>query len=176
VFPWLRFNGKWARLYNTNDTPDISFFWHNQELSFGLLIAPNNGRRFTVSGDWMYQNYNSSILTNIPFPVATVDSLWIQHGHSASLFANVNLFHNATLNFGGTMMVNHGTQPTAYYQPRVEFMIPLHSHITWFNNWQYWDFNEKFLTENPSKFYPTLQNFNANLFSTGLRINLGRRD
>lgn len=172
--PWLRFTGKYVRQYNTNDTPDISLYWHNHEVSFGVLLAPNDGRRFTISADWMYQNYSSDILAAIPFPPAIVNSAWQQNANHAGSFINVNLIHGASLNVGGSLLVSHGTQPTKYYQPRAELMIPIHSRIVWFNNWQYWDFNEKFQTENPNPLLPTLQNFNAHLFATGLRIKLGR--
>jgi hypothetical protein len=165
VKPWLRVNGKYTRLWNENNRPDINLFSHNHEVSFGLLIAPHNGRRFTFSGDWMYQVYSANIPIILPPFFTPGASAWQQNGSYLGSFVNLNVFRGASLNFGGSMLAVHGTHPTGYCQPRAELMVPLHAHLTWFSNWQYWDYNEKFTA---------FENFSANLFTTGLRINLGK--
>lgn len=179
VLPWLRLNAKYTRLYNNNDAPDIQLAWHTQEYSFGVLLAPNNGKRVTVSADYMYQTYNSNMLVVIPFPVATVPDNWAQNGAYAGSFVNLNLFRGSSLNFGGSLLVTHGTRATKYYQPRAEVLVPVHSRVAWFANWQYWDYNEKGFVETVpvplgSPFFTPFENFSANLFSTGLRINLNK--
>jgi hypothetical protein len=67
------------------------------------------------------------------------------------------------LSFGGSLLLDTGSLPTNFYQPRARLAVPLAPRVTWNTEWQYFGYRESL--------YP-VENFNYHLFSTGLRLRL----
>jgi hypothetical protein len=85
------------------------------------------------------------------------------HANTASAWVDLALVHGAKLSFGGSLMLNNGSLPTNFYQPRMQLTVPLSPRVTWNTEWRYYGYREPL--------YP-VENFNYHLFSTGLRLRL----
>src|SRR5207248_1254543 len=101
-----------------NDTTGVGRDFHVRQTSANLTMAPREGKRFSVSLDYLNSVTDSRIAILVP-PFFTPDtSIYAFDSHSAGAWVDLNLFRGARLNFGGSLMLSDGTRPTRFYQPR----------------------------------------------------------
>ncbi len=161
--PWLAVNGMFTFFQNSNDRPDIDSRFRSHESSFSVLFSPREGRRITLAVDYMHSVLDSDLLIILTPFFDRGRSLYAQDAHYAGVFCNLGLVRGTRLNFGGTLLVSHGTRPTHFYQPRAELFVPLQSRVGWTSEWRWYGFSEERYR---------FENFNAHLFSVGLRLTL----
>ena len=66
-----------------------------------------------------------------------------------------------SLTAGGSLFISRGSRPTRYYQPLARLSLPLHKHVIWNTEWQYYGFGEQFYF---------FEAFRTHIFMTGLRV------
>ena len=59
------------------------------------------------------------------------------------------------------MFISSGSRPTSYCQPLLRLALPLHKHISWNTEWQYYGFGEQFYL---------YEGFRTHAFTTGLKV------
>ncbi len=159
----LTFNGGYKIFRNQNDRPDTDYKFISQEGSVGFFFAPGGGRRLTFNADYSYLKLDSDIFILLPPFLEPGRSNEIMQAHSASLFAGLTLPRGGKLSLGGSLVINNGTRPTDFYQPRAELFVPVNRRVSWFGEWRWYGF-----TEEQYRF----ENFTSHQFSTGLRLTL----
>lgn len=148
-------------LDNRNPNPVIGLNARNQSASGGLSWSPNEGKRFTVLGEYSYAAWRSDI-TSISLPFLGRDLLrYRDFGHHANALVDVRIVKNARVNFGGAFSRNHGSLPTRLYQPQAGLSIPVYKKTALVAEWRYFGFST--LPRN-------IQFFQLHTFSSGLRI------
>jgi hypothetical protein len=131
------------------------------------MFAPREGKRISLTLDYTNSYTHSLIPILDPAYETSSNSLYVMHANTAGAWVDLALCqtwcHGAKLSFGGSLMLNNGSLPTNFYQPRAQFMVPLRPRVTWTTEWRYYGYRESL--------YP-VENFNYHLFSTGLRLRL----
>jgi hypothetical protein len=161
---WLNLNLTHTWLEGANGTAGINSDFHVRQSSANLMFAPREGKRISLSLDYM-NSWTDSTITAFTEPALflTGPSIYEMNSHTVGAWCDLALFHGARLNVGGSMLLSYGTRPTNFYQPRARFSVPLNARAAWTAEWRYYGFREDL--------YPT-ENFNAQLFEVGLRLKL----
>jgi hypothetical protein len=150
-------------LSGSNSLPGVNSTYHARQSSGNLIFAPHEGKRISFSLDYTNSHTDSRIPILDPTYETQSNSVYAMHANTAGAWVDLALFHGSKLGFGGSLLLDTGTLPTNFYQPRAQFSVPLHPRVTWNTEWRYYGYRESLLP---------LENFNYHLFSTGLRLRL----
>jgi hypothetical protein len=62
---------------------------------------------------------------------------------------------------GGSLFISSGSRPTSYYRPFAKVLLPVRKNLTWFTEWTYYGYEERFYL---------YEGFRSHLVTTGLRF------
>ncbi len=150
-------------LDNQNPAPDIQFDFRSRDNSLAAFWTPNSGKRISVMAEYNRSSVRSDIrYLDLPF-LAPATSSYRDVAHTATAAIDLMLpgLKDGKLTAGGSLFIGRGSRPTRYYQPLARLSLPLHKHIVWNTEWQYYGFGEQFYF---------FEAFRTHIFMTGLRV------
>ena len=159
----LLFQANFRVLDNQNPAPDIRFDFRSRDNSVAAFWTPGGGKRVTFMGEYNRSTIRSDIqYLDLPF-LAPATSSYRDVAHTATSTVDFMLpgLKDAKLTAGGSLFISRGSRPTHYYQPLGRLSLPLHKHVIWNTEWQYYGFGEQFFL---------YEAFRAHIFMTGLRV------
>ena len=120
-----------------------------------------------MQGTYTRSALRSDIGYLTPQDLTAQTSKYRENAHMATALLNLRLArtsaHTPRLMLGGSMFKSSGSRPTAYYQPRAQFWLPLSKRASWFTEWTYYGYGEIFYL---------YEGFRVHLATTGLRLTL----
>jgi hypothetical protein len=163
--PSLGFQASYAVFDNQNPAPDIRFDYRATSASAAVFWTPADGKRFTFTAEYDHSLLRSSILYLIPQNLQQATSIYRDNANTATALMDFSLPGYAgmvpKLSAGGSVFISTGSRATNYYQPLVRLLIPLHKHVYWKTEWQYYGYGEQFYL---------FEGFRTHLVQTGLRL------
>jgi hypothetical protein len=159
----LLFQANFRVLDNQNPAPDIRFDFRSRDSSLAAFWTPAGGKRVTFTGEYDRTTIRSDIrYLDLPF-LTPATSSYRDIAHTATTAIDFMLpgLKDGKLTAGGSLFVSRGSRPTRYYQPLARLSLPLHRHIIWNTEWQYYGFGEQFFF---------FEAFRTHIFMTGLRV------
>src|SRR5690606_35209915 len=134
---------------NQNPAPVLDYEFRSRDAALALFWMPQNGRRFTLLGEYNRSTIDSTIAYPLPSAFNLIESsTYRDNAHSANALADINLASIAgqalKLSVGGAFFVSSGSRPTRYYQPVGRLSLPLGRHIQWNSEWRWYGFSEPF--------------------------------
>jgi len=116
-----------------------------------------------VMGEYDRSTLASNIdYLTLPFLTSAV-SHYRDNAHTATTAINIALpgIKDAKLTLGGSMFVSSGSAPSRFYEPLARVSVPVHKHVSWDAEWQYYGYGESFYL---------YDGFRTNSFTTGVRL------
>jgi hypothetical protein len=161
----LSLQASFTLLNSQNPAPTVQGYFQTQDEALSFFWAPNQGKRFTFSGEYDHTLVHSSILyRSLPF-LDTAVSIFVERAHTATSTIDVALpgigGRTPRLSAGGSLFVSSGTRPTRFYQPLVRFSLPISRHAAWNTEWRWYGMGEEFYV---------YEGFRTHAFTTGLRL------
>jgi len=158
----LSFQANFNVLSNQNPAPDIQNSFLSRDNSLSVYWTPAAAKRITFVGEYDRSTVRSDILYLGLF-LAPATSSYRENAHTATSAIDISLpgLAGAKLTAGGSLFVSSGSAPSRFYQPLVKLTLPLHKHIFWNTEWQYYGFGEQFYL---------FEGFRTHVFMTGLRV------
>jgi hypothetical protein len=147
----------------SNSLPGVNSTYSARQTSGSLMFAPRGGKRISFTLDYTNSYTDSRIPILDPAFYTPDTSVYIMHANTAGAWVDLALVRGAKLSFGGSLMLDTGSLPTNFYQPRAQFSMPIRPRVTWNTEWRYYGYREPL--------YP-VEDFNYHLFSTGIRLRL----
>lgn len=114
-------------------------------------------------GEYDRSTLRSSIrYLDLPFLTPATSYYW-ENAHTATSAIDLVIpgAKGGKLTAGGSLFVSSGTRPTRFYQPLLRLSLPLHKHVSWNTEWQYYGFGEQFFL---------YEGFRTHAFTTGVRV------
>ena len=71
------------------------------------------------------------------------------------------LGYKTKLQFGGSVFLSSGSNPTTFYQPSAKLSIAIRKNLAWNTEWRYYGFDQSFFL---------YQAFRTQMVTTGVRI------
>jgi len=158
----LSFQANFNVLSNQNPAPDIQNSFLSRDNSLSVYWTPAAAKRITFVGEYDRSTVRSDILYLGLF-LAPATSSYRENAHTATSAIDISLpgLAGAKLTAGGSLFISSGSAPSRFYQPLVKLTLPLHKHIFWNTEWQYYGFGEQFYL---------FEGFRTHVFMTGLRV------
>jgi hypothetical protein len=150
-------------LNNQNPAPGINYSFQSRDNALSIFWTPDSAKRISLMGEYDRSTVSSNIdYLTLPFLSSAV-SEYRDNAHTATTAINVALPHikDGKLTLGGSMFVSSGSAPSRYYEPLARVSIPVHKHVSWNAEWQYYGFGQSFYL---------YDGFRTNSFITGLRV------
>ena len=159
----LLFQANFQILNNSNPAPDIRLDYESRSNILSVFWTPGGGRRLSVTGEYDRTTLSSSIrYLDLPF-LTPATSLYRENAHTATgaLELAIPGIPAGRISAGGSLFISNGSRSTSYYQPLAKLVIPVHKHLQWNTQWQYYGFGESFFL---------FEGFRTHVFTTGLRV------
>jgi len=162
VFHSLALQASFRVLSNQNPAPDISNSFLSRDNSLAVYWTPAANKHITLVGEYDRSTVRSDI-NYLGLFFAPAVSSYRDRAHTATSAIDIALpgLSGAKLTAGGSLFVSAGSAPTRFYQPLLRLTLPLHKHLYWNTEWQYYGFGEEFYL---------FEGFRTNIFMTGLRV------
>jgi hypothetical protein len=162
--PSLSVTASFSWLSNDNPATTVDNRLRNRQAAVSMLLAPREGKRFTITLDYMHALLESDLRVLLPPFFDAARSPFAQDAHTAGAWLNLALVKGARLNVGGSLLVSDGTHPTRFYQPRAELVIPLREKLGWTTEWRWYGYRQESA--------PAREDFRSHLLAVGLRWTL----
>jgi hypothetical protein len=150
-------------LNNQNPAPGINYSFQSRDNALSIFWTPDSAKRISLMGEYDRSTVSSNIdYLTLPFLSSAV-SEYRDNAHTATTAINVALprIKDGKLTLGGSMFVSSGSAPSRYYEPLARVSIPVHKHVSWNAEWQYYGFGQSFYL---------YDGFRTNSFITGVRV------
>jgi hypothetical protein len=150
-------------LNNQNPSPGINYSFQSRDNALSIFWTPDSAKRISLMGEYDRATVSSNIdYLTLPFLSPSV-SEYRDNAHTATTAINVALPHikDGKLTLGGSMFVSSGSAPSRYYEPLARVSVPVHKHVSWNAEWQYYGFGQSFYL---------YDGFRTNSFITGVRV------
>jgi hypothetical protein len=160
--PSLSFQANFQVLNNQNPAADIRYDFQSRDNSLAVYWTPASAKRITVMGEYDRSTLSSNI-AYLGLFLSPITSIYHDRAHTATSAIDLALpgLAGAKLTAGGSLFIASGTRPSRYYQPLARLSLPLHKHVNWNTEWQYYGFGEQFFL---------FEGFRTHVFMTGLRV------
>jgi hypothetical protein len=156
----LSFQANFQVLNNQNPASDIRYDFQSRDNSLAVYWTPASAKRITVMGEYDRSTLSSNI-AYLGLFLSPMTSSYYDRAHTATSAIDVALPGGGKLTAGGSLFIASGTRPSRYYQPLARLSLPLHKHVYWNTEWQYYGFGEQFYL---------FEGFRTHVFMTGLRV------
>jgi hypothetical protein len=159
----LLFQANFRVLDNQNPATDIRFDFRSRDNSLAAFWTPAGGKRVTVMAEYDRSTVRSDIrYLDLPFLTPATSSYRdIAHTATSAIDFMLPGLKDGKVTAGGSLFISRGSRPTRYYQPLARLSLPLHKHVIWNTEWQYYGFGEQFYF---------FEAFRTHIFMTGLRV------
>jgi hypothetical protein len=150
-----------------NDTPlaGAPYSYQAQQESLSVLWTPSGGKRWNLEGSYSRSTMYSDIGYLEPEFLSPQQSIYRDNAHTATALFNANLPRLSgrvpKITGGGSLFISSGSRPTSYYRPFAKVLLPVRKNLTWFTEWTYYGYEEKFYL---------YEGFRSHLVKTGLRF------
>jgi len=163
--PSLAITANFMVLNNQNPATGIHYDFQSRDNSLAVYWTPNNGKRFSVVGEYDRATLRSDIsYLSLPFLNAAVSS-YRDNAHIASSTANLALPSyaglTATMAVGGSLFISSGSRPTRFYEPLARLSVPFGKKVSWKTEWRWYGLGEEFYA---------YEGFRTHSVTTGLRL------
>jgi hypothetical protein len=155
LLPSLTFS--YAGSFLNNDNPDArrtaprldDYDAVSIDNSLAFVFAPNDGKRFRVTGEYGRLSWRSDILYLVPQTLTPERSLYRENGHSATFLVDAGIpvrgqKWSPRVSAGGSLYKSSGSRPTHYYQPMARISAPIMKHMEWNAEWRWWAMTEPY--------------------------------
>lgn len=158
----LAFQANFQVLNNQNPAADIRYDFQSRDNSLAVYWTPASAKRISVMAEYDRSTLSSNIAYLGIFLLPTT-SIYHDRAHTATSAIDLALpgLAGGKLTMGGSLFIASGTRPSRYYQPLARLSLPLHKHVYWNTEWQYYGFGEQFYL---------FEGFRTHVFMTGLRV------
>jgi len=150
-------------LNNQNPAQGVNYSFQSRDNALSILWTPDSAKRISLMGEYDRSTVSSNIdYLTLPFLSSAV-SEYRDNAHTATTAINLALprIKDGKLTLGGSMFVSSGSAPSRFYEPLARVSIPVHKHVSWNAEWQYYGFGQSFYL---------YDGFRTNAFITGLRV------
>jgi hypothetical protein len=147
-------------LDNQNPSPDIRYDFVSRDNAFSVFWTPWDGKRVTFIGEYDRSSVRSDI-RYLGLFLAPAASSYVDRAHTATSALDFSLPGGTKVTAGGSLFVSSGSRSTRFYEPLLRVSVPLHKHVYWNTEWQYYGFGEQFYL---------FEGFRTHAFTTGLRV------
>jgi hypothetical protein len=157
----LSFTASFGILNNQDPAGGVNLDFQSRHSSLAIWFTPDDGKRWSLLVDYTRTTLRSSIPFLAPQDRVREVSRYREDGHYGGASAQINLWREAQVSFGGVVSASSGSRPTRYYQPFARAVVPVHKRVSWSAEWRWYGFGERLFV---------FENFRSHLFSAGLRI------
>ena len=149
-------------LDNQNPDPSIRYDFLSRDNTVSVLWTPAGGKRVSLMGEYDRATVRSDIRYLGLFLIPTTSD-YRDNAHTATSAISLALprYEKAKLTFGGSLFISSGSRPSRYYQPLARLSVPIHNHVSWNTEWQWYGYGEQFYI---------FEGFRTHIFMTGLRL------